>query len=341
MGMARPGVVETSLPEQDMEYQGEEDEVLLGEFDDGAIEEELAIEAEARGQGWRPLAEYRGKPGGWKTARQFVEDGKNFLPFVQKERDGLKQTVSRMTDEMSGIRGELAKTQGQMQQLLEYSRRATKAGYDKAVAELKAEQRNAVADGDTAKFDAIETQLDQMEEAREESVINPSEAPKPVPAASIPSEVMNFITENEHWYNKDRTLNSAMIAEHNRIIEESPNMPLSEQLEAAKEVVMTRFPKKAAQYGEAVSPAPEPQQRRPASPMGPTSPQGPRNGPRGRNGIDAIADPRERSEAREGFARAQRNAPGVTEEEFLEIFNNPHADVLEVQRKHRKLAERK
>lgn len=349
MGMARPGTVDSSLPQAaiddgitDEEFLEDEEFVEDDAEQDAAAAEEAAIEAEARSQGWRPLAEYRGKPGGWKTARQFVEDGKNFLPFVQKQRDELMATVAHMTTEMTGMRGELAQTQKQMQQLLEYSRRASQAGYEKAVAELKAKQRNAVAEGDTATFDAIESQLGQMEEARNEvqdgePVAEPQ--PQPKPAASLPQEVLDFIDANAEWYLKDRTLNSAMIAEHNRIIEESPGLSLADQLEAAKEAVMARFPKKFGLKTQTTEP-PTPPARRPAAPLGPTPPPGPRGGPRGRTGIEAIADPRERAEAREGFLRAQRNMPGVTEEEFLEILNDPHADVLEVQRKHRKPAQR-
>lgn len=342
LGMARAGTVSSSLPppqgdeiedeipEDDEALSGEDDpadEMAKGEGYANAAEKE-AMEAEAHGQGWRPLAEYRGKPGAWKTAKQFLEDGRNYLPFVQKENRVLKEQIGRMGTEMEGLRTEMTQTRKDMEKLLDFSRKANQSGYDRAVKELKDRQREAVAAGDTTTFDAIEGQLEEMADARAESVEErqePEPQPQPNPGVTLPQEYQDFIAENP-WFNTDRVLNSAMIAEHNAIIEESPGMTLFDQLEKAKEAVVARFPKK---FGVAETPSPGGQPpRRPAAPLPPRNGRGASPRQDG-DPIEAIADPRERAEARQGYAAAKRSMPNLSKAEFMEIFSNPHADVLD------------
>lgn len=348
MGMARPGGVASSLPQQieedpetlikeelDEDFEEIEEYSGDGEIDPGeaATAEVAAIEAEARRQGWRPLAEYRGKAGGWVDAKTFLERGENFLPFVQKERNDLRREREAMKGEIDGLRSELAQTRGEMQKYVKFARDADQRGYDRAIRELKAKQRAAVEAGDTATFDQVEEQIEQMETARNEVAAepapSPTAAPRPQPAANQPPEIAQWMADNEGWFMNDRVLNSAMIAEHNAVLEESPGMDKLEQLELAKERVMKRFPKKFGLPDQQESAPQQPQRpRRPAAPMAPSGSARPQN--RQVTGIDAIQDLRERQAVRDGFKRARRNVPDLTEEEYLAVYENPHEDVLEV-----------
>lgn len=320
--MARSGTVLSSVPEGEIE---DEEEII----DDAALEEEeveaaenARLEAEARKGGWRPLAEYTGRPGGWVDAKTFLQRGEEFAPFVKKQRDELRIERAALVEETTALRTELVTTRKEMQQLLEFSRKSDQAGYDRAVRELKQRQREAVAAGDTVAYDAVEAQLDQMEEARESAQPAAEEIVEPKPAAKIDPVIQQWIGENP-WFNSDQFLAGQMINEHKVVLNESPGMPLAEQLDVAKEALMRRFPKK---FG--IQEKPEmTRTRTPAAPLAPTPPS---TRPRGRTGIDAIADPTDRAQAREGFRRAQRNVPGVTEEEFLRIWYDSHADVLQV-----------
>lgn len=332
--MARPGIVESSLPGSDVEDETLDDELLdpsLGELPAEAADEDDYWESLARPQGWRPLSDYRGQPGGWKTAQKFVEDGQNFLPFVKKQLSDQTRDNQNLRNEVEGLREDFAKQAHAMRQLLDFSRRAGDAGYARAVADLKSQQRQAVAEGDTTKFDQLDEQIEQMNAARAET-LGPAAAvepaaplPQPRPAVVGDPVVQAFIDANASWYLSDKVLNSAMIAEHNRVIEESPGMSLADQLETAKEAVMARFPKK---FGLA-EPAPQPQRSRvPQAPLAPTQPARARTG--GKSGIDSIADPAERGQARQGYLSAKRSVPDLTEAEYLQIWADPHADVLDV-----------
>lgn len=300
-----------------------------------------ADETDARRQGWRPLAEYRGKPGGWVDAKTFIQRGKDYLPFVQKENREMKQTMGNMTTEMEGLRTLVASTQSDMKKLLAYSRQASQAGYDRAVADLKAQQREAAAAGDVSTFDKIEGQINDMDAARDEvqdtetAPAGDPPPPRPKPAVDIDPALQDFVEANP-WFNSDRVLNSAMIAEHTAILNESPGMALAEQLEKAKEAVMARHPKKFGLSETTRTDDPPP--RRPAAPLPPSNrPRAPANQ---RAGLDSIEDPRERAEARKGFEQTRRSMPDITEAEYLEIYQNPHADVLDVRRQQREAASR-
>jgi hypothetical protein len=332
--MARASTVSSSVPPVDSYDPVVDDGTGAIGSDENAQAELEAEEAQARRGGWKPLPEFRGDPGTWVTAKEFNERGQNFLPFVKKERDELRGKVDGMTREMEGMRSELQATRKDMQRLLDFSRKASQAGYDKAIADMKATQRDAYIAGDATTGDRIGTEIEQMQEARDEVVQQPEPEPeRPTPkqnAAGVPQALLDWVEENKSWYNSDPVLNAAMILEHNKIIAESPGMPLAEQLEAAKDAVMEQFPDK---FGRARrQPANDPPPRRPQGSFAPTPPA-PR--PRGKTGIDAIEDPTERQQAREGFARAKRNTPDVTEAEYLEIWNDPHADVLDVVSRHK------
>lgn len=345
LGMARAGTVSSSLPgegdDQDEEFlppeEGDELDDEGAILDAAAVEEgyeshadKLSTEEAAGRQGWRPLSDYRGKPGGWKSAKQFVTDGQSYLPFVQKELRETKLVNERMSQELDGLRTEVSNTRADMQKLLDFSRKASQAGYDKAIKDLEAQRRDAVAQGDVTTYDQIGEQIEEMGQAREDAIAEP-EPPKPVvrrqPAEpkGVDPAVVAFVEDNP-WFNTDRVLNAAMIEEHKAVIKESPAMSLADQLDAAKERVMEQFPKK---FG--ITPA---NQEQPPVRRQPQAPLAPRGGgaipPRGKTGIEAIADPAERAQARIGFKRALNAMPGLTEAEYLVVFNDPHADVLDV-----------
>jgi hypothetical protein len=331
--MARAGTVLTSLPEAGVD-DGVTEEELAEQSpeeieDDAQAAEDAEWERQARAQGWRPLAEFRGRPGDWVDAKTFVDRGRDFVPFVKKENAELKAREQRTAQEMAALREELGKTQRDMQQLLDYSRRADQAGYDRAVRDLKARQREAAAAGDVATFDEVGEQLTQMQEAREsirQPAPEPAPSPQPQPQVNlVKPEIEEFLADNP-WFTSDRVLNAAMVEEHTRIIRESPGLSLREQLERAKEAVVAEFPKK---FGRAEAPAQPPRPRQPQAPLGPTAPAR-QPGRAARGGIDSIADPTERAEARYGLERARRSTPNITEEEYMRIYNNPHDDVLQV-----------
>lgn len=295
----------------------EEAEIEAPQFD-------VEIEAEARRGGWRPLDEYRGDPSKWVDAKTFVENGQRILPVVRRERDELRDTVSRMAANQSQLSEELAAARADMQKLLASHRTAEARGRAQALAELRNEQRQAVVEADTARFDAASEQINRLEseEIVDEPALAPVTRPAPRPAVQLDPAVQEFVDSNP-WYSQDRTLNTAMVAEHQAIAEEFPGMEVAQQLAMAKAAVIKRFPKK---FGIPQTPPAQPP-KRPASPMPPTDRDPP---PRAKTGFEQIADPKARREAEIGYERLKRSMPDIKPNEYIAIYLDPHADVLDV-----------
>lgn len=352
--MARSSTVSSSLPVQEpgadedidlmAPLEDEEDGQQFEEVDDPEAERNLAdatelgfessaaMEAQARAEGWRPLAEFTGRAGTWKSAGQFIRDGRNFLPFVKKQLRESQEHGVRVTNELEGLRTELTQTREDMQQLLAFSRRASKVAYDKAIRELEDRQRQAVQDGDVSTFETTKSQIDQMQDAREESGVDTPARPQPQPKVKLDPVVEQWLGENS-WYNTDPVLNAAMIAEHVLVLNTMTGLSAREQLDRAKEATMARFPEK---FGLPRQQAGDPpvRPRRPTPPLSPRQriPEVPRQA--GDLTFEAsIADPRERANAQAAYRRLKTSMPDYTVQEYLEAYLDPHAEIDYTQRK--------
>jgi len=126
--------------------------VLEDEIKADVEEKELsAIEKEAMEEGWSPLDKFEGDPDKWVSAREFVRYGK------------LQKTMNRMKDEFDSRLRDVNKYH-EMQKA-------------QAVAELKAQQKQAVRSGDEETYDVIQKRIEQFESAA------PSTSKDPVVAA--------------------------------------------------------------------------------------------------------------------------------------------------------------
>jgi hypothetical protein len=124
-----------------------------------------------------------------------------------------------------------------------------------------------------------------------------------------------------------------MNAEHIRLQEEAPGLSLADNLQQAKEAVMARYPAKFGIRQDPVvdpdNPAPrnEPVPQRRTTVQRPTQPAPPRVADQFK--IDSIQDPAERAQARTAFERQRRSMPEFTERDYMLLYNDPHADVVE------------
>jgi hypothetical protein len=340
--MARGAVIESSLPgpgdEPDMGEEFDENGNPIERVDpdntpDEPDEENALIEAEARRMGWRPLSEFRGEPGTFVTAQEFIDRGRNFVPFLRKNLEDARNNVTALKGEVTGLRTELGEVKQLAQDFRDAAMKAEERGYQRALVELEAKRREAVEQGNVQEFNETEAEIARLNADRAPPKAN-GEAPPPPPNPKVPPApdpaIARFVAENP-WFSKDETLNAVMQAEHVALKQSRPELTLEQNLRLAKAAVARRFPGKIP--GEAGDPPPAPR-RRAAAVLDPSGASGPTS--RRSVGIDSIEDQGEREEARRQFNRQKRMIDGFTEEQYMRIYNNPRADALEIAQEGRK-----
>ena len=334
--MAAGTAVASSLPEQDPPVDPPIDDVELG---DPAADAEAAIEARAREMGWKPLAEYRGPPGKWQPAKDFIERGESILPIMRESNRRLTERVGKLEGEISGLRVTASEQLQIIKDLRDMGARANQQGYDRAMSELKAKQRQAVEAGDTKAFDQLVEQAEAL--ASERPAAQPIVDPK-LTATSAPalSEATKAFVAANAWFRSDMFLNRKMIDAHLDVIQEGQIVDEAAQYEEAKRRLVEAYPDRFG-VPPPLTPPPQPARvpgRRAPAVAAPTPGDGapPRAPGSAQVTIASIADPADRAQAREAFNRMKRQLPDYTEAEYMALYSDPHGDVLTLQQKPRK-----
>jgi hypothetical protein len=177
---------------------------------------------EATKQGWVDNPEHPK----YKTAAEFLEVGSKIAP-IQAERIGRLETelekANRLAEESNRKMSEM------QDHLFEDLNKREQAGYDKAMAELNAKQREAVEDRDTEAFDALERQKAQLKKP-EKKVPKRVEQPSKDEKDPIFEE---WNTTKAPWYGKDVVMTGAAEAIGAEIMRTAPlyGMPFYEEVE--------------------------------------------------------------------------------------------------------------
>jgi hypothetical protein len=309
--------------------------------DDDAGAADAAVEARAREMGWKPLAEYRGPPGKWQPAADFIARGENILPIVRDQNRRLTERMGKLEGEVTGLRSTAQEQLQIIKDLRDMGARANKAGYDRALAEIKQNQRAAVEAGDTKAYDQLVEQAEALSSARPATAAEP---PKPATPAGPPppsAALQAFFNENP-WFNTDQFLNRKMIDAHIDVLQEGGFPDEAASLEEARRRIVEAYPDRfGGQRPAAPAPAAAPRQparRAPAvaapTPGDPGQRQQQLGGPM--TAISQITDPTERGQARDAFNRMKRQLSDYTEKEYMALYDDPHGDVLTIQQKPRK-----
>ena len=151
------------------------------------------VEDKARRMGWKPQEEYKGDPNRWTDAESFVKVGEERIPVM-------KENYRKLEDKYTNL-------EQQVKQQREYQEHMGKVQYERAMKELKAEQKEAVEDADTEKFE-------QLEQRKEQIKVDYS----PKQSTQKPNEVAAWETRNT-WYQNPILADKAVKLEK-RILEE-------------------------------------------------------------------------------------------------------------------------
>jgi hypothetical protein len=130
------------------------------------------VESKAREMGWRPKEEYDGDPETWVDAKEYV-GRKPLYDEIHKTRKQVKN---------------LERTQNAMAQ---YVKKVEEVAYKKAMADLKAQRKEAISEADPDKVEEIDREIEDLNKSRQNV------------AAEPPPEFREWLDENA-WYNPEK-----------------------------------------------------------------------------------------------------------------------------------------
>jgi hypothetical protein len=116
-----------------------------GHADDAAQKE---LETRARAMGWTSKDEFKGDPAKWRDAGEFVERGENLLPLVKAQNKRLEREVAELKQTTREFAEHLSKTE--------------QRAYDRAMADLKQQRKEALAAGDGEAFEKVDEAIDKL-----------------------------------------------------------------------------------------------------------------------------------------------------------------------------------
>lgn len=168
-------------------------------------------EESARAKGWKPKDEYKGEPGSWVDAKEFLgrEPLFNALKDSRKEIRELKKTVDGM-----------ARTFAQQ----------VNSVVSEKLTQLKAQKREAIEAGDPEKVEKIEKQIEEQKKVK-------VDAPT---AREIAPEIHEWVKENP-WFNSNPKAKRLAVAENEEYLKEHPD-DIKGSLEVARAAVKKAYP---------------------------------------------------------------------------------------------------
>jgi TolA-binding protein len=145
-------------------------------------EESVNYEAEAAKEGWAPLEQWKGDPEKWKSAEQFVEDGKNISGILKHRVEKLDERVNQLLESNQKL-NELSQKQLKKEQ----------EEKQKVISELEEMRKRAVTEGDGDAFAQADKQIQELRTPEK------PQTPQLDPLAE------QWLSDNS-WYKTDDTL---------------------------------------------------------------------------------------------------------------------------------------
>ncbi len=164
--------------------------------------EPTEAEVKAREQGWRPVEEWSGDTSKHQSAEEFLERNQR-----SKERGDslLKAENARQASQIDGM-------QKTLDDLVKFTKKADSRARQKALDEIRAEQRAAVEEGDTAAFDAAADKMTALEkDVAEEPAAKTEQNPDDDPA------FIEWAKDND-WYGADGDPELTLFAEESATV---------------------------------------------------------------------------------------------------------------------------
>lgn len=189
-------------------------------------------ESQARLLGWRPKGEFNGDEEKFTDAKTFLNKANTNIPMLRENAEKIKQRNHRLEEQIKNLNDKL-------QALTKRADEADRQGYERAVREIEARQRKAVADGDIDEYDNLQKQKEGLS-ARPQIPTQPTQ-----PQISMEEQIAIQVFESQNpWFKEDEALNEDMCGFLMGIRSKNPDLPLSEVLRRAKDKTIKANPEK-------------------------------------------------------------------------------------------------
>lgn len=146
--------------------------------------EEQTDEDLARSLGWKPEDEFTDKDK-WVDAKTFLKAREENLGVAKASNKRLEQ-----------VNRDLARKLKRAEKMIEQVKGFEDRAYQRALSDLKAQQEQAVEDGDTAKFRALDKEIDELRGTA------PKKETQPDDADHVREATTEWLADNK-WYNED------------------------------------------------------------------------------------------------------------------------------------------
>lgn len=203
--------------------------------------EEEEVESMARRMGHSSQEDFKGDPGKWIPAKEFVERALNELPLArsnlrtQNRRLGeLEKKIERQTEVLEKFNKHHQKS------LQETASREYQRGLEEARDRMKQAVEEGDVDGAQAAWDDAEKLRKESEGAGDKKTGEVEPDKDAVVAEAV--KVRDAWMEENPWYKENRIMKKFAFESGEMLSKTEPNLTASEQLAAVREMVEEQFP---------------------------------------------------------------------------------------------------
>lgn len=195
-------------------------------------------EARAHSLGWRNQEEFNGEPDKWTDAKSFLKKANENIPMMRenfKKIDAQNRRLQAKLDEVTRRQAELVQRQQE----------AEARGYQRAMAEIEAMQREAVEAGNVEQYDRLQKKKSDLAgNYFPKAPDQPAETPQNEGLPLADQVAIAAFEQQNRWFREDPELNADMRGFVMSIKSRNPEMALSEVLEKARERTVKANPEK-------------------------------------------------------------------------------------------------
>lgn len=200
-----------------------------------APEVDLAIESEARKQGWTPKEKFHGDEDDWMDAPSFVKKSREINSI-------LKQNNTRLQRDLDAAKSDLNELKLTTKGFAEEFAKMKDNAYKRAIAELKSEKREATKEDNLDLVDDLDERIDALKAEQAKVVAKPQANAEKQPDLR---EFNEWHAENK-WYDAKTETEMFDMAEAvaGRLSRENSNLTGRAFMDKVTEIVKGKFPEK-------------------------------------------------------------------------------------------------